>query len=90
MTTMRQEYNVAKTRAFFADFIDKITVEGVSVLIDYDPSKMLRVVPAASCRLVPDNLMWLPDNHLLGTTTIRRLIPARIMPGRRGRRHSVG
>lgn len=90
VTTMRQEYNVAKTRAFFADFIDKITVEGVSVLIDYDPSKMLRVVPAASCRLVPDNLMWLPDNHLLGTTKIRRLIPARIMPGRRGRRYSVG
>lgn len=64
--SMRQEYNIRQTRALFADFINQITVDTASVMIEYSPGKMIGAIPAASCRLVPSTAIWLPgadSNH---------------------------
>lgn len=76
---LRQEYNSRKTRALFSDFIEKIMIERASVAIEYNPDRMIRAIPAASCRPVPSQLNWLPDRPLLGTQRLVRELPARMV-----------
>lgn len=76
---LRQEYNAAKTRALFSDFVARIQIESASVTIEYHPDRMIRAIPTASCRRVPSKPNWLPDRTLLGTRILTRALPERMV-----------
>lgn len=70
---LRQEYNMTRTRALFADFVEKIRIESTRVTIEYNPMRLIRAIP----RPVPSERHWLPDPTLLGTRTVVRDLPER-------------
>ncbi len=66
VATLKEGYNPAQTRALFADFIEKIIVESASVRIEYDPRRLIGILPTAGGHVVPSDLNWLPgadSNH---------------------------
>ncbi len=66
IATVKGGDNPAKTRALFADFLKKITVESASVRIEYDSQRLVGVLPPETSRTVPGNGHWLPSadsNH---------------------------
>lgn len=81
-TTLKRGYNPGKTRALFADFIKRIVIEGASMRIEYDPHRLVGVLPPTACRVVPSRGNWLPSPTSPGTATLTRLIPAAVLPRR--------
>lgn len=77
--TLKNSYNPAQSRALFADFIEKIVVEDASVRIEYDPRRLVGVIPTAACHVVPSIQNWLPGHSPMGTILIRQL-PASVFP----------
>ncbi len=66
VATLKEGYNPARTRTLFADFIEKIIVESASVRIEYDPRRLIGILPTAGGHVVPSDLNWLPgadSNH---------------------------